>query len=841
MRYISRNIGTILSLKDLFSPTLKKTVDNTKQFQRQVQHAQNDVGKFRDKVSSSFGSIKSKILSFGAGLTTGLSFQNMIASAEAGQKAVAQLGTVYKSTGGAVGLTQKQLLDLAAAQSRVTTYSKGANIETEKLLMTFTNIKGGVFKQALGTVNDMSTALGQSTKSSAIQLGKALQDPIKGVTALSKVGVNFTDQQKSTIKSLVGTGQTAKAQQIILGELNKEFGGQAKAAGATFQGTMARIKNTITGLGGSIGSTLMPYMTSFSNVLIQKMPAIQAMLSTVINTATPLIAGIFKDIGQITKNLFPGLGGSAKTLQKNIQTLIANGLGAVKSVFDWIAQHGEVTRLAVIGIGTAFAGWKIASTAMTVIGWLNKIKKTAATFSTLSKGGSILKALFGLPPQVTILIAVIAAIAMGAYLVITHWKQLKLFFAGLWTWFKQSVVGLWNWLKTFMSTWGGILLTIMLPVLGVPLMIITHWSQLKAFFANLGARIKATWNAVVNWFATLPGRLYQHGRNMFTSFKNGAWSIISGIGGWIKDKFNSFINFFKNLPKSALKWGKDIVSQLKAGIHAKVSDVVNEAKSLGKKILDGIKNIFGIASPSKEMFKIGNYLVKGLENGIFKGKTSLKTVISKIFGGALDFTKGLFGGSGDVSGWLTTALAITGQSMSNLPALMKVAMNESGGNPKAINLWDSNAAAGHPSKGLMQTIDSTFNKYSIKGLGDIWNPIANAVASIRYMIATYGSIANVPGVKSASYVGYKNGTNSAVRGVANVAEDTAEIVVGKQARNFQGGEKVINGKDTKKLLGGRIINLTNHFHFTGNVGSEEFFTKCANITSQKILTELDNM
>jgi hypothetical protein len=783
VRCTSRTIGTVLNLKDLFSPTLKKTVDNTKQFQRQVQHAQNDVGKFRDKVSSSFGSIKSKILSFGAGLTTGLSFQNMIASAQAGQKAVAQLGTVYKSTGGAVGLTQKQLIDLAAAQSRVTTYSKGANIATENMLMTFTNIKGGVFKQALSTVNDMSTALGQDTKSSAIQLGKALNDPVKGITALSRVGVSFTSQQKNTIKSLVSTGQTAKAQQIIFGELNKEFGGSATNAGKTFTGTMTRIKNTITGLGGSIGSTLMPYMTQFSNLLIQKMPAIQATISTIINTATPLIAGIFKDIGQIITNLFPNLGGSTKTLQQNIQTLIANGLGAIKTIFDWIAQHGEITKVAIIGIGTAFTGWKIATTAMTAISWLNKIKKTAAAFTTLSKGGSILKALFGLPPNITILIAAIAAVAMGAYL------------------------------------------------------IISHWGQLKAFFANLGANIKATWNAILLWFSLLPARLYAYGLSMFLSFKNGVWSIIAGIGSWIKANFLGFINFFKNLPSSALQWGKDIINQLKAGIHAKINDVVNEAKSLGKALLDGIKNIFGIRSPSKEMYKIGTYLIAGLKNSIFSGKGTLQTVISKVFGGAMSFAKGIFSNA-DVGGWLTTALAITGTPMSWLPGLQTLVQKESGGNPGAYN---GQSVGGEHATGLLQMLGSTFRQYAVSGLGGITNPIANAVAAIRYIKARYGSVMNIPNLFGGRYVGYKNGTNSAVRGVANVAEDTAEIIVGKQARNFQGGETVINGRDTKKLLGGRVINMINHFHFTGNVGSEEFFTKCANITSEKILTELDNM
>lgn len=114
--------------------------------------------------------------------------------------------------------------------------------------------------------------------------------------------------------------------------------------------------------------------------------------------------------------------------------------------------------------------------------------------------------------------------------------------------------------------------------------------------------------------------------------------------------------------------------------------------------------------------------------------------------------------SGNVKSWLTAALQATGQSIDMLPYLETIVQHESGGDPTAVNNWDSNAKAGHPSKGLMQTIDSTFNQYKMDGHDDIFNPVDNAIAGIRYAIARYGSLANVPGIKSMSkgggYVGY---------------------------------------------------------------------------------------
>ncbi|MEO7836977.1 MAG: hypothetical protein ABIS21_04990, partial [Acidimicrobiales bacterium] len=105
------------------------------------------------------------------------------------------------------------------------------------MLLTFTNIRNtagkgnDVFTQATKTLLDMSVALGTDASTSAIQLGKALNDPIAGIGALSRVGVTFTAQQKAVIKSLVDTGDVAGAQKVILAELNREFGGSAQAAG----------------------------------------------------------------------------------------------------------------------------------------------------------------------------------------------------------------------------------------------------------------------------------------------------------------------------------------------------------------------------------------------------------------------------------------------------------------------------------------------------------------------------------------------------------------------------------------------------------------------------------
>jgi LysM repeat protein len=118
---------------------------------------------------------------------------------------------------------------------------------------------------------------------------------------------------------------------------------------------------------------------------------------------------------------------------------------------------------------------------------------------------------------------------------------------------------------------------------------------------------------------------------------------------------------------------------------------------------------------------------------------------------------------GNVGQWIAQAqriLSAAGVPLGKMNAhdIATIIRYESGGNPNAQNNWDSNAAAGHPSIGLMQTIGPTFNAYKLPGHGNIRNPIDNIIAGVRYAISRYGSISNVPGIVNlrhgGHYVGY---------------------------------------------------------------------------------------
>lgn len=118
---------------------------------------------------------------------------------------------------------------------------------------------------------------------------------------------------------------------------------------------------------------------------------------------------------------------------------------------------------------------------------------------------------------------------------------------------------------------------------------------------------------------------------------------------------------------------------------------------------------------------------------------------------------------GNVQDWIKQAMEILRAngitvSEADVPKIWAIIQHESGGNPHAINNWDSNAAKGTPSKGLMQCIDPTFNSYKLPGHSDIWNPVDNICAGVNYAISRYGSLDNVPGIKAmnsgGAYRGY---------------------------------------------------------------------------------------
>jgi len=436
----------------------------------------------------SFGNIASAALKVATVLGLGMGIKGMVDAASLAEDRLAQMDAVLKSTGGAAGMTKDQLIALADSQGKLTTFSKGANEETENLLLTFTSIGKKVFPDALKTVNDMSQALGQDTKSSAIQLGKALNDPINGMTALKRVGVNFTDSQKEQIKTLQKSGDLMGAQKVILAELSKEFGGSAEAAGKTFGGQLAILKNQITGVGTSIMTNVMPYLSGFVKMITDNMPKIKQTITDTINFIVPLFQTWMKLIGQIVSELFPNFGKQVDGVKGKVSGF-KGVLDGITNVLKFVKDNIDLVKAALVAIGVIWViqtGFVIAHN---IALFAHNVAHAAAAVAlgVTTAAQWLFNVAIGANPVGALILILVALIAI-VILVATHWKEVSAviqtvwkaivfafdtsinaivgFFKGLWDgitgifgavgkWFSDIFSGAWNGIKTAFSAVAG--------------------------------------------------------------------------------------------------------------------------------------------------------------------------------------------------------------------------------------------------------------------------------------------------------------------------------------------------------------------------------------------------
>jgi len=212
-----------------------------------------------DKVSGYYKAVGLAIgaLGIGAAIVKLRAFgQEAVELAGVQEGAEKRLASVIEATGNAAGITAEEMFEMAAGLQEITTEGDEVIIAGQAILATFKNVRGEGFERATAAALDMSEVMGQDLNSSIVQIGKALNDPITGMTALSRVGVTFTEDQKATVKVLQESGDLMAAQGVILAELEGQFGGAAAAARDTFAGGVKAAGNAFGDLQEEIGFTI---------------------------------------------------------------------------------------------------------------------------------------------------------------------------------------------------------------------------------------------------------------------------------------------------------------------------------------------------------------------------------------------------------------------------------------------------------------------------------------------------------------------------------------------------------------------------------------------------------
>lgn len=304
-------------------------IGDSRSLKKALNSAAKDVGGFKSKLGG-IGSIAAGVFGGGAALAGLSSLTSTLGSVVSEAREAAKVGrmtdAVIKSTGGAANVTAVQVGKLAVAISNKTGIDDEQIQSAENLLLTFTNVRNEVgkgndiFNQATQAATDMSVALGTDSKTAAIQLGKALNDPIKGITALSRAGVSFTKEQKDQIKALVASGHTLEAQKMILRELGKEFGGAAAAA----TDPMQKLDTTVNNLKERIGTALLPILNKAATWLGENLPK-----------AVEKISGWLKELKQGFDGAKSGANDAITPLQ-NLGADIYNLTVKIRDLWHWI-------------------------------------------------------------------------------------------------------------------------------------------------------------------------------------------------------------------------------------------------------------------------------------------------------------------------------------------------------------------------------------------------------------------------------------------------------------------------------------------------------------------------
>ena len=366
--------------------------------------------------------------------------------------------------------------------------------------------------------------------------------------------------------------------------------------------------------------------------------------------------------------------------------------------------------------------------------------------------------------------------------------------AGIWDGIKTTVVGVWNGIKdTLSGLWSG-LKDKALSIFG------GMWDGIKNGFTNLkdsiGSIVKKIANAIVkpiggavngvikgiNWILDKFGSDKKLNLWDVPQFAGGTGGLRKDTIGMVNDQKGSTYKEMIVPPHGQpfIPEGRDVVLPMEKGTKIMpagqtksfLESLPHFAKGIGELfggVWESVKSFTGsiwdyISHPGK-IVQIAIDKFTDLAGVVEPVLSIAKGAVGSVFDNAVGFIKKIFDEQANVNynpsagteQWrklASRALQMTGQyNEGNLNRLLYQMQTESGGNPNAINNWDINAQNGIPSKGLMQVIDPTFRAYAMPGYDkNIYDPLSNMLASIRYALANYGSLA-------AAYrgTGYANG------------------------------------------------------------------------------------
>lgn len=291
---------------------------DTSNFDKGMKDAQNSA----NSLSNTFSNLQSTInnvFKF-AGIAVGAKAlfdfgKKAVSAADDANRHFKMLESTIKVTGASSWTSSEDLENMAKSYAKSTNYSVTEVEKMQTVLLGFKNISGDTFKSASDAILDMSSVMGMDLTSAVQTVGKALDDPVKGLDSLRRQGFAFTDEQKEELAQLVKNGEQMKAQQIILNELATTYGGAAQEGQSAF----AQFQHSMDDVYETIGNKLMPIVNSFMSLLAKLGENIAKFLnSSEFNKFATILAGVLSKV---------------KDALSNIITYISNVFTEIKEIF----------------------------------------------------------------------------------------------------------------------------------------------------------------------------------------------------------------------------------------------------------------------------------------------------------------------------------------------------------------------------------------------------------------------------------------------------------------------------------------------------------------------------
>jgi len=287
------------------------------------------------------------------------------------QKVAAQTNAVLKSTGGIANVAAQDVTRLAGAIQNLSGIDDEAIASGANLLLTFKNVRNElgqgnqVFDRATKAAVDLSVAGFGAIDTTAKQLGKALNDPVRGMTALSRAGVTFTEKQRDSIKALVETNRMLDAQKLILREVESQVGGSAKALGDTLPGQLTKLReafrNAFGNLVGAVAEPLARVLGSFASFIPQIEQGVQRISAAVgpaISSLVDAFTSRLPELQRISSSVLEPLRQHVFPIVREVVQVIQNMWSNLIAIFD--ANSGNLRNI-LSNLGESLAAiWTVA-------------------------------------------------------------------------------------------------------------------------------------------------------------------------------------------------------------------------------------------------------------------------------------------------------------------------------------------------------------------------------------------------------------------------------------------------------------------------------------------------